>query len=158
MALPAFPQDTKSGASYDISRNYGKDVASFENGAQCSKGCTFPNVMLRTNWTEYNGSTGYTFANSHVPIQVNFRMAYVVNTLKFLLWDQDNRTYDYKIEVSKDEKAWYTVCNVKDKQSWQEVQIDARPIKHVRLIGTGGKNNHSQLHIVKFMAYFDYSR
>ena len=141
-----------------ILRNYGKDVASIQNGTHVSKGCHYPNRMLREDWREYDGSNGYTYAANNQIIQINFRMAYIINTLKFLLWDKDDRHYNYKIEISKDSQVWTTLCDSTQKKSWQEMQIKETQIKHIRLIGTGGNGNHQQLHIVKFMAYFDYSR
>ena len=85
-------------------------------------------------------------------------MRYIINTLKFLLWDQDNRDYDFKIEVSDDSKSWKTLCDLTKRKSWQEIKINKMSVKHVRIIGTGGNNNYNNIHIVKFMAYFDYSR
>jgi len=151
-------QTQQKSETFHILRNYGNDVASIKNGAHGSKGCIRPNTMLRENWTEYTGNAGFTYANNNQHIVVNFRMAFIVNTIKFLLWDQDNRHYDYVVEVSRDQTTWTSVAKASQKKSWQEIQIKPMSVKYVRLYGTGGSGNHNQLHIVKFMTFFDYSR
>merc|ERR1712228_322367 len=111
--------------------------------------------MLREDWTAYDGSNGYTWAPDNQHIQVNLRMTYIINTIKLLLWDQDNRYYNFNVEVSADQATWTSVLKGTQCKSWQEIQFKATPVKYIRLYGTGGSGHHNRLHIVKFMAYFD---
>eukprot|EP01084_Bolivina_argentea_P051583 94894_1 len=161
MATEAKDTDSKEenmSVTDHILRNYGNDVASLKNGTHVSKGPTRPNEMLREDWTKYDGHNGFTHVPNNSTIQVNFRMKYKLNTIKFLLWDGDDREYDYKIEISNDGKAWNQLCKLSNRKSWQEIIFNTKLIKHVRIIGIGGSSHCSNaIHIVKFMAYFDYS-
>ena len=136
-----------------ILRNHGQDVSTMKNGSHVTKGVNLPSAMQREDWSKYDEYTGYTSAANDKAIQINFRMKYKLNTIKFLLWDIDDREYDYKISVSADGKVWKELCKLSNRKSWQEIIFNCKSMKHVRIVGIG-----CSMRIVKFMCYFDYSR
>ena len=62
----------------------------------------------------------------------------IINNVKILLWDRDNRSYSYYVEVSVNQKHWDRVIDYRDYycRSWQFLYFPARPVRYVRLVGT----------------------
>ena len=63
--------------------------------------------------TTYSGDHGYA---SHIitkdashGITVKLSHPYIINCIRMLLWDRDNRSYSYYIQVSLDNEVWVTV-------------------------------------------------
>lgn len=142
----------------DILRNYGKNVADISEGAYVTQALGNSCAMLRTDWTNnYDDCTCQKINDGC--IQVNFRMAFEINTIRFLLWDKDNRHYRYRIEISKDGSSWESI-NARDPlencSSWQTLIFNDTFVKFVKLHGTYNNMNEN-FHIVKFMAFYDYS-
>ena len=61
-----------------------------------------------------------------------------------LLWDCDNRSYSYFIEVSTDQQHWTLVVDKRNEQcsGWQSVVFKKQPVSFVKITGTlyGAKN------------------
>ena len=152
----------------DILRNWGKNVASISDGAYVTKsdavkgegtdGCGGHNNMLREDWTHYGHCFGNTFFKIPNFVEINFKMAYEINTIRLLLWDGDNRHYGYYIQVSLDGNNWKKIVDYSNgnRKSWQTIRFDKSNMRCVRIFGTANSAN-DWFHIVKFMAYFDYS-
>ena len=60
-----------------------------------------------------------------------------------LLWDCDDRTYGYYIEVSTNQRDWTTVCDRSRSlcRSWQVVTFKRRPVVFIRIVGTRNSAN-----------------
>lgn len=151
------------GIKMHILRNWGDNVASIKNGAYVSRGGAVhrPNKMLREDWTVYDGNNGFSYiAQASLPnfMEITFRMAYEINTIRLLLYDLDKRSYGYYINVSSDGNSWYKIVDHSNgnRKSWQDIQFDKQFVKHVRIYGTSNTVK-TGFHVVKFMAYFDYN-
>lgn len=68
-----------------------------------------------------------------------------------LLWDRDERTYGYYIEVSTDQKTWSRVTDrsTDSCRSWQTIQFDPRPVTFIKIVGTNNTANEV-FHVVHF--------
>lgn len=67
----------------------------------------------------------------------------VMSIPRLLLWDCDDRTYSYYIEVSNDQRNWTTVVD-KTKEacrSFEVVQFEAQPVTFIKLVGTHNTAN-----------------
>uniref|UniRef100_A0A1A9WPM9 F5/8 type C domain-containing protein n=1 Tax=Glossina brevipalpis TaxID=37001 RepID=A0A1A9WPM9_9MUSC len=62
----------------------------------------------------------------------------LINHVKILLWDRDNRAYSYFIEVSANQIQWDRIIDYSQYhcRSWQFLYFQARPVRYIKLVGT----------------------
>lgn len=67
----------------------------------------------------------------------------IINHIKILLWDKDNRSYSYFIEVSVNQEQWDRVVDYQefDCRSFQHLYFTARAIRYIKLVGTHNTEN-----------------
>lgn len=67
----------------------------------------------------------------------------IINHVKMLLWDKDNRSYSYFIEVSVNQKQWDRVVDYQEYycRSWQYLYFTARAVRYIKLVGTHNTEN-----------------
>lgn len=60
-----------------------------------------------------------------------------------LLWDCDDRTYSYYIEVSNDQRSWVKVADKSGEScsSWQLIKFQAMPVTFIKIVGTRNTAN-----------------
>eukprot|EP01083_Nonionella_stella_P291768 992558_1 len=132
-------------------RNRGHNVATIERACSVRKPAVYPVNIFQSGYDVNK----YTYVLSTQILQIDFDRAYILNTLKFWLYDGDTRVYKYKVEISKDEQVWTRIANYENKVSWQKIQFDAQFVQHVRFI-EGSSSTSQDLPICKFYAFFDY--
>lgn len=88
-------------------------------------------------------------------IVVELGQSSVINRLRFLLWDGDNREYKYYVEASFDQKKWNRIVDrtKSGNRSWQDCYFHPQVVRFIRLIGTENTSN-SVFHVVSLEAYF----
>jgi len=128
------------------------------NGATAS-GCTNPEMLIDGNSAQYDGSNGYAYFYTETPnanMTVTLKNTMVMTRVKFLLWDLDQRTYRYKLEISPDGAQWKTAADNSgsDQRSWQETRFPAQPVKAIRILGFGSTTG-GHCHVVELEAYDD---
>jgi len=71
--------------------------------------------------------------------------------MRLLLWDCDDRSYSYYIEVSTNQRNWEMVCNKSREKckSWQIIRFQPIPVVYVRIVGTDNTANEV-FHCVHF--------
>lgn len=71
--------------------------------------------------------------------------------MRLLLWDIDQRTYSYYIEVSTDQENWSIVADKRGEscRSWQIIAFPKRPVVFIRIVGTYNTANEV-FHCVHF--------
>ena len=106
------------------------------------------------NSTKYTGSTGFASGSWPCEISLTFPKVYQLKTIRFLLWDGDDRYYRYTIDVSADGKEWTQLADrSKGKwKSWQEFNFPPRPVKKIRVNGLYNSAN-SGFYIVEMEAF-----
>lgn len=79
----------------------------------------------------------------------------IINHIKILLWDHDNRSYSYYIEVSANQKEWDRVIDYSQYhcRSWQYLYFSARPVRYIKLVGTHNTVN-KVFHVVALEAIY----
>lgn len=62
---------------------------------------------------------------------------------RLLLWDCDDRTYSYYIEVSNDQRNWVKVVDKSSEScvSWQLIRFKAMPVTFIKIVGTRNTAN-----------------
>ena len=128
-------------------------------GAQVIRG-EIPTALLNGDNTNYDLDRGFTrHPIDETPmtgIVVKLGMQCIVNCIKMLLWDKDNRSYSYKIEASMHEdKDWVTIVDHSTFlcRSWQKLYFPKKVVRYFRIVGTNNTVNRV-FHVVSFEAYF----
>uniref|UniRef100_A0A7E4ZWN8 BTB domain-containing protein n=1 Tax=Panagrellus redivivus TaxID=6233 RepID=A0A7E4ZWN8_PANRE len=94
------------------------------------------NALIDGTFAGYDSSGGYTFDNTGTGIIVQLPQPYILDSMKLLLYDKDNRFHSYNVEVSVDQVAWTRVFSEEKVVSWCENHFDRQPVVFVKLTGT----------------------
>lgn len=81
-----------------------------------------------------------------------------IDSLRFRLWDLDERKYDYEVKIKYkegvgDDDCWQTLASFEDASSWQYFSFQMIPIRFIRLIGlkiSGAKDNDKEFAVIDF--------
>ncbi|CAB4058666.1 BTBD9 [Lepeophtheirus salmonis] len=96
-------------------------------------------ALLDGNSKRYDSERGFTRhridKHEDQGIIIQLGMQYTLNLIRMLLWDREQRSYSYYIEVSMDQKDWYRV------------------VKYIRIFGTHNSHNDA-FQLVSFEAYY----
>jgi BTB/POZ domain-containing protein 9 len=100
----------------------------------------------------YDWDSGYTCHQlGSGAIVVQLAQPYVISSMRLLLWDCDDRSYSYYIEVSTNQRNWEMVCNRSREKckSWQTIRFPPVPVVYIRIVGTDNTANEV-FHCVHF--------
>ena len=88
-------------------------------------------------------------------ILIQLGMPYIINNIKLLLWDRDQRAYSYYIEVSMDRQDWVKGVDYRGYhcRSWQNLFFRRRVVRYIRLVGTHNTVN-KVFHVVQLEASY----
>lgn len=113
--------------------------------------------LLNGDVTSYDMEKGYTrhciSDTNESGIIVELGTICLINHIKVLLWDRDNRAYSYFIEVSANQTQWDRVIDYSQYhcRSWQFLYFHARPVRYIKLVGTHNTLN-KVFHVVALEA------
>ncbi|XP_055911449.1 BTB/POZ domain-containing protein 9 [Eupeodes corollae] len=116
-------------------------------------------VLLDGDSTSYDMEKGYTrhciTDQNNVGITVELGNNCIINHIKMLLWDRDNRAYSYFIEVSVNQKHWERVIDYTKYhcRSWQYLYFEPRAVRYIKLVGTHNTVN-KVFHVVCLEAMY----
>ncbi|BFZ07199.1 hypothetical protein BsWGS_10238 [Bradybaena similaris] len=130
-----------------------ENVATVQNGAYVINGqSAFPNTLINGNTRNYDGNSGYTYHKlGDGAICIQLGQPYVLSTMRLLLYDRDDRSYSFYIEVSTDKQKWTRVVDKQNElcKSWQTFAFDQIPVTFIRIVGTHNTAN-ADFHCVHF--------
>lgn len=137
-----------------------ENVCSMKLGTRATRGDMAFN-MIDGNNTSYTMEEGFarcaigTGSDETSCLEVMLDCCYLINHIKFLLWDRDARSYSYRVAVSEDGKDWLTVADYSKYicRSWQFIYFKTRAVRHIRLVGTHNTANR-MFHVVALEAFF----
>jgi len=131
------------------------NVATLDRSALVIEGvCRSRNALLNGDTSNYDWDTGYTCHQlGSGAIVVQLGQPYALESMRLLLWDCDQRSYSYYIEVSTNQRDWEVVCDRTRERckSWQMVRFTKRPVVFIRIVGTHNTENEV-FHCVHFEA------
>uniref|UniRef100_A0A0A1X880 BTB/POZ domain-containing protein 9 n=1 Tax=Zeugodacus cucurbitae TaxID=28588 RepID=A0A0A1X880_ZEUCU len=116
-------------------------------------------ALLDGDFISYDMEKGYTRHcigdNIEGGITVELGTICIINHIKLLLWDRDNRSYSYYIEVSANSTNWDRVIDYSQYycRSWQFLYFPARPVRYIKLVGTHNTVN-KVFHVVGLEAMY----
>ncbi|KAJ8670742.1 hypothetical protein QAD02_002001 [Eretmocerus hayati] len=131
-----------------------ENVATINRRAEVTEGVSRSrNTLLDGDFQNYDWDRGYTChqLNSGC-IQIQLAQPYIIDSMRLLLWDCDDRSYCYYIEVSNDMKNWTLVVDKTREtcRSWQTLRLSPpRPVVFIRIVGTHNTANEV-FHCVHF--------
>ncbi|XP_062526746.1 BTB/POZ domain-containing protein 9 isoform X1 [Bombyx mori] len=126
-----------------------ENVATAKRGARVLAG-DMRAALLDGDTEGYDMERGYTRhaicdAGDAEPrgIVVRLHTTLIINHLRLLLWDRDNRSYAYYIEVSLDQKDWVRVIDHSNYfcRSWQNLYFEPRVVQYIKIVGTSNTVN-----------------
>uniref|UniRef100_A0A182Q251 BTB/POZ domain-containing protein 9 n=1 Tax=Anopheles farauti TaxID=69004 RepID=A0A182Q251_9DIPT len=129
------------------------NVATVERSATVVEGVSRTrNVLLNGDVKNYDWDSGYTchqIGSGAILIQLG--QPYWIGSLRLLLWDCDNRSYSFYIEVSTNMKDWEVVVDKQGEhlKSWQHFSFLPKVVVYVRIVGTHNTANE-MFHCVHF--------
>ncbi|XP_029650042.1 BTB/POZ domain-containing protein 9 [Octopus sinensis] len=110
------------------------------------------NALINGDVHQYDWDSGYTCHQlGSGAIVVQLAQPYMCSSMRLLLWDCDDRSYSYYIEVSIDQQHWVKVADNQQKpcKSWQTIVFERRPVAFVKIVGTRNTANEV-FHCVHF--------
>lgn len=109
-------------------------------------------ALINGNTEDYDWDSGYTCHQlGSGAIVVQLAQPYILESMRFLLWDCDARSYGYYVEVSCDQQQWNVVADKQEEacRSWQVIKFPRRPVVFIRIVGTRNTANEV-FHCVHF--------
>ncbi|XP_062851849.1 BTB/POZ domain-containing protein 9 isoform X2 [Trichomycterus rosablanca] len=110
------------------------------------------NALLNGDTSHYDWDSGYTCHQlGSGAIVIQLAQPYLLSSIRLLLWDCDERSYSYYVEVSSDQQHWVQVVDRTRVmcRSWQTLQFEKQPASFIRIVGTHNTANEV-FHCVHF--------
>ncbi|XP_061560896.1 BTB/POZ domain-containing protein 9 isoform X1 [Phycodurus eques] len=110
------------------------------------------NALLNGDTHNYDWDSGYTCHQlGSGAIVIQLAQPYCIGSLRLLLWDCDERSYSYYIEVSANQQQWTKVVDRTRVtcRSWQTLKFDKQLASFIRIVGTHNTANEV-FHCVHF--------
>ncbi|XP_026101371.1 BTB/POZ domain-containing protein 9-like, partial [Carassius auratus] len=110
------------------------------------------NALLNGDTSHYDWDSGYTCHQlGSGAIVIQLAQPYMLSSMRLLLWDCDERSYSYYVELSTDQQHWVRVvdCTKVACRSWQTLTFDRQPASFIRIVGTQNTANEV-FHCVHF--------
>lgn len=135
-----------------------ENIAASKYGAKVMQGTSEGTSVLEDSSHPYDMEKGYTrhgitSKEDETGIVIELGNIYIINYIKLLLWDLDNRSYGYIVDVSVERNYWERVIDYSSYhcRSWQHLYFSSRPVKFVRIRGTHNTVNRV-FHLVSLEA------
>ncbi|VDK53261.1 unnamed protein product [Anisakis simplex] len=129
------------------------NVATISNNATVIEGVSRSrNALLNGETSNYDWDNGYTCHQlGSGAIVVQLPQPYLIDSMRLLLWDCDDRHYSYYVEVSCDQVSWTRVADRTQNQckAWQILRFERLPVVFIRIVGTHNSANEV-FHCVHF--------
>ncbi|KAI7800068.1 BTB/POZ domain-containing protein 9-like [Triplophysa rosa] len=130
-----------------------ENVASISTCASVIEGVSRSrNALLNGDTRNYDWDSGYTCHQlGSGAIVIQLAQPYIISSLRLLLWDCEERSYSYYIEVSTNQQHWTKVVDRTQVacRSWQTLTFDKQPASFIRIVGTHNTANEV-FHCVHF--------
>lgn len=140
-----------------------ENVATALLGSRVSQGTCDGFTLLAASDHPYDMEKGYTrhaisSKSDENGIVIELGNIFIINYIKLLLWDLDNRSYSYVVDVSVERDSWERVIDHSNYhcRSWQYLHFEKRAVKFIRITGTHNTVNRV-FHLVSIEAMFTYN-
>ncbi|XP_034158848.1 BTB/POZ domain-containing protein 9 isoform X2 [Pangasianodon hypophthalmus] len=110
------------------------------------------NALLNGDTSHYDWDSGYTCHQlGSGAIVIQLAQPYLLSSMRLLLWDCDERSYSYYVELSTNQQHWVRVVDRTRVacRSWQTLRFERQPASFIRIVGTHNTANEV-FHCVHF--------
>uniref|UniRef100_A0A8C6AX93 F5/8 type C domain-containing protein n=1 Tax=Monodon monoceros TaxID=40151 RepID=A0A8C6AX93_MONMO len=110
------------------------------------------NTLLKEDTKNSDWDSGYTCHQlGSGTIGVQLSQSYIIGSMWLLLWDCEDQSYSYYVEVSTNQQQWTTVAKRTKVtcKSWQSVTFERQSTSFIRIVGTHSTAN-KVFHYVHF--------
>ena len=112
-----------------------ENIATSRHGAEVIEG-EMRECLLDGDTTHFDLDRGFTrhlIVDGDRGICIDLGRPSIINTIKMLLWNKDQRSYSYYIEVSMDNSDWIRVIDYSKYfcRSWQTLHFKPRVVRQV---------------------------
>ncbi|XP_026286758.1 BTB/POZ domain-containing protein 9 [Frankliniella occidentalis] len=129
------------------------NVATVEKSASVIEGVSRSrNTLLNGDTSNYDWDSGYTCHQlGSGSILVQLGQPYMLDSMRLLLWDCDDRSYGFYVEVAVNPWEWEVVVDKSREscRSWVTLHFERRPVVFIRIVGTHNTANEV-FHCVHF--------
>ncbi|VDN06429.1 unnamed protein product [Thelazia callipaeda] len=138
-----------------------ENVATIANNSVVIEGVSRSrNALINGETNNYDWDNGYTCHQlGSGAIVVQLPQPYLVDSMRLLLWDCDDRHYSYYVEVSCDNVKWVRIIDKTQQhcKAWQVLKFERRPVVFIRLVGTynSGEVFHAYVNEVFHCVHFE---
>ncbi|XP_059421742.1 BTB/POZ domain-containing protein 9-like [Carassius carassius] len=130
-----------------------ENVATVQACASVTEGVSrCRNALLNGDTSHYDWDSGYTCHQlGSGAIVIQLAQPYMLGSMRLLLWDCDERSYSYYVELSTNQQHWVRVVDRTKVacRSWQTLTFDRQPASFIRIVGTHNTANEV-FHCVHF--------
>jgi len=114
-------------------------------------------AIIDDDFSNYDRIRGFTAAFLNSPIIIELAKLYIINRIDFLLWNLDDRYYQYILEVSKDGQHWQKVADraTGQWQDWQTITFPATSAKYIKLTGLYNSSGEPYFQVVELRAFYE---
>ncbi|XP_050433470.1 BTB/POZ domain-containing protein 9-like [Adelges cooleyi] len=112
---------------------------------------TMQDSILNDDYKHYYKYRGYLYHYlNRGCIEVQLAQPYLLSSMRMLLWDHNNDTYDYTVHVSVNHKDWDIIIDKSNKscRSWQLLQFEQRLVVYIRITGVQTSNDDRSFNLV----------
>lgn len=146
---------------YKIPDRSGKNWAHKNNGTKVTEPSSGFCLSLNPEWIidgdidNYSGTSGFGCCGIPGEITLLFPEAITLSRIQLLLFNLDERYYQYRIELSEDGQNWETVIDKTqgEYRNWQVDIISPHTARYLRVIPTYNSAKQSLFQIVELEAY-----
>lgn len=114
-----------------------------------------PEELTNGNYLNYDGKNGYTYSRWPSYLTLDLNEPKEIETIRFLLYDQDNRLYKYRLLTSTDYKTWEVIFDTHNNgyKGWQEFIFPNKLLtKYIRLHCLWNSRN-IHFHIIEMQVF-----
>uniref|UniRef100_A0A7E4UTL9 BTB domain-containing protein n=1 Tax=Panagrellus redivivus TaxID=6233 RepID=A0A7E4UTL9_PANRE len=110
-----------------------ENVALTKKGATIVHGLSYYTSMI-DGFSCYPEGTHHNIGEQGIIVQLP--QPYLLDSMKLLLWNQDDGVYSYNIKISVDQVNWTRVFSEEEVSSWREIHFDRQPVVFIKVTGT----------------------
>lgn len=147
---------------YTIPNRENLNLAHRNNGTKViepSSGICFsinPEYAIDGDIDCYSGTSGFTCCEIPGEIKIQFPKTVTISRIQILLYNLDDRYYQYRIEISEDSNTWKTVVDKSqgEHRNWQIDTFSPHAFRYLRIIPLYNSSGQNLFQLVELEAYF----
>ncbi|HOK10049.1 MAG TPA: DUF4855 domain-containing protein [Candidatus Hydrogenedens sp.] len=155
------PRTEPSILEYKIPDHNGFNLAHRNNGTKVIEPSSGFCLSLNPEWAIdgdvdcYSGTSGFACCEIPGKIQIQFADTVTITCVQMLLFNLDERYYQYRIETSQDGNNWKTIIDKSqgEYRGWQKDTVSPHPARYLQVIPLLNSTGQNLFQIVELEVY-----